>query len=223
MQKLIQGLHKFKAEVFDPNQALFKPLMDGQQPEVLFITCSDSRVAPNLMTQTDPGDLFIMRNAGNIVPPYGVAIGGEAATIEFAVLGLGVKNIIVCGHTMCGAMKALLNPKSLDDAPAMRAWLQHAEATRRLVNESYTHLEGPARLTVTVEENVLMQIEHLHTHPAVRSRVARGELSLHGWVYKLESGDVFQYDSEKGQFSHLTNTMSPVPAATPAASRVRNV
>lgn len=212
MQKLIEGLHKFKAEVFNSRQAIFKPLVDGQKPEALFITCSDSRIVPNLLTQTNPGELFIMRNAGNMVPSYGAIGTGEAATVEFAVLGLGVRHIIVCGHTQCGAMKALLAPETLGDAPAMRSWLDaHGEATRRLVNESYGHLEGAARLTLAVEENVLTQIEHLRTHPAVRARIARGTLSLHGWVYKIETGDVFQYDAEQGQFAHLTTNMASVP------------
>jgi carbonic anhydrase len=222
VQKLVDGLHKFKSEVFNSNQDLFKPLVDGQRPEVLFITCSDSRVAPNLITQTDPGEMFIMRNAGNLVPAYSATGTGEAATIEFAVLGLGVRHIIVCGHTGCGAMKALLSPDLVKDAPAMRSWLAHAESTRRLVQENYPHLEGPARLTVTVEENVLTQIDHLRTHPAVRSRLARGELSLHGWVYKLETGAVFQFNSGEGQFVHLTTStpMSPVPAT---ATRARGL
>lgn len=220
MQKLIEGLHKFKAEVFNSQQDIFKPLVDGQRPEALFITCSDSRIAPNLLTQTNPGELFIMRNAGNLVPSYGALGSGEAATIEFAVLGLGVRHIIVCGHTQCGAMKALLAPESLGDAPAMRAWLEsHGEATRRVVSECYAHLEGPARLTLAVEENVLTQIEHLRTHPAVRARIARGALSLHGWVYKIETGDVFQYDAAQGQFVHLTTSMESVPP--PARQRNR--
>lgn len=219
MQKLVEGLHKFKAEVFNSNKDIFAPLVDGQKPQVLFITCSDSRIAPNLLTQTNPGELFIMRNAGNIIPSYGAIGTGEAATIEFAVSGLGVQHIVVCGHTMCGAMKALLAPQTLDDAPAMRAWLTHAEATRRVVMESYPHLEGPARLTLAVEENVLTQIEHLRTHPTVRSRIARGQLSLHGWVYKLETGDVFQYDAGQGQFVHLTT--STLMAAVPTATRQR--
>jgi carbonic anhydrase len=212
MQKLVDGLHKFKAEVFNSNQELFQPLIDGQRPEVLFVTCSDSRVAPNLITQTHPGELFILRNAGNIVPPYGAGLGGEAATVELAVLALGVRHIIVCGHTNCGAMSALVEPGLLADAPAMRAWLAHAEATRRLVEENYPHATGAARLTVAVEENVLTQIEHLRTHPAVRSRVARGELSLHGWVYKLETGEVFQYDAAQAQFVAFTRStpLSPM-------------
>lgn len=214
MQKLVEGLHKFKAEVFNSNRELFQPLVDGQRPEVLFVTCSDSRVAPNLITQTDPGELFILRNAGNIVPPYGSWTGGEAATIEFAVLALKVRHIIVCGHTKCGAMSAVLDPTIVRDAPAMRAWLAHAEATRRLVEENYPHVTGQARHTLTVEENVLTQIEHLRTHPAVRSRLARNELSLHGWVYKLETGEVFQYDAAQAQFVAFTQS-TPLSPMTP--------
>jgi carbonic anhydrase len=214
MQKLVDGLHKFRSEIFNPNQALFKPLVDGQRPEVLFITCSDSRIAPNLITQTNPGELFILRNAGNILPPYGAGGSGAAATVEFAVLSLEVRHIIVCGHTDCGAMKALLEPDLLHDAPAMRSWLNHAEATRRVVEENYKHVTGPALLTVAVEENVLTQIEHLRTHPAVRSRVARGALSLHGWVYKLETGEVFQYDAAQAQFVSFTHA-TPLSPMTP--------
>jgi carbonic anhydrase len=211
MQKLIDGLHKFKSDVFNPNQELFRPLVDHQRPEALFITCSDSRIDPNLLTQTNPGELFIMRNAGNIVPPYGAGMGGAAATVEFAVLTLGVRYLIVCGHTECGAMGALLEPQILQDAPAMRQWLGYAEATRRVVVENYPEITGEERLTVAVEENVLTQIEHLRTHPAVRSRLARGALSLHGWVYKLQTGEVFQYDAAQAQFVAFTR---PPPIAT---------
>ncbi len=220
MQKLVEGLHKFKSEVFASNQDLFRPLVEGQRPEVLFITCSDSRIAPNLITQTDPGELFILRNAGNIIPPHGPQNGGEAASIEFAVLGLNVQHIIVCGHTMCGAMKALLQPELLHDAPTMRGWLTHAEATRRLVCENYPHLEGPARLTATVEENVLTQIEHLRTHPAVRARLSSGRLSLHGWVYKLETGEVFQYDASQVQFVPFTQSAPLLPMPNLGRARI---
>jgi carbonic anhydrase len=214
MQKLVDGLHKFRSEVFNSHQELFQPLVEGQRPEVLFITCSDSRIAPNLLTQTNPGELFILRNAGNIIPPYGMGMGGAAATVEFAVLALDVRHIIVCGHTNCGAISALLDPSVLKDAPAMRDWLVHAEATRRVVVENYPHITGPELLTVTVQENVLTQIEHLRTHPAVRSRVARGKLSLHAWVYKLETGEVFQYDSVQAQFVAFTRS-TPLSPMTP--------
>lgn len=203
MQKLVEGLHKFQSEIFHTHQELFETLSKGQEPETLFITCSDSRIAPNLITQTMPGDLFILRNAGNLVPTYGPASshGGEAGTIEFALAGLGVKHIVVCGHTLCGAMKGLLDPAILEKMPAVKAWLEHAEGTKRVMEENYKHLNGNDLLTAAIEENVLTQLENLRTHPAVRSRIARGELSLYGWVYKMETGEVFQYDSEAGQFA----------------------
>ena len=203
MQKLVQGIHHFQANIFRSQRELFERLAVGQQPETLFITCSDSRINPNLITQTDPGELFILRNAGNIVPLYGAAAGGEAATVEFAVHALGVKDIIVCGHSHCGAMTALLQSEQLAELPALGNWLSHAEATRRIMKEKYRHLEGPPLVTATVEENVLVQLEHLRTHPTVAAGIARGDLKLHGWVYKIETGEVFAYDPERGQFVHL--------------------
>ena len=200
MQKLIQGIHQFREEDFGPLQGLFEQLSKGQNPETLFITCSDSRIDPNLLTRSKPGDLFILRNAGNIIPPHGAPVGGEAATIEFAVAALGVKDIIVCGHSHCGAMKALLQPELVASLPAVSAWLAHAEKTRRIVEDIYGHLDGDPLVTATVEENVLVQLENLRTLPAVAARLVRGDLHLHGWVYKIETGDVFAYDLSSGQF-----------------------
>ena len=214
MQKLIEGIHHFQANLFSPQRELFERLAGGQNPDALFITCSDSRINPNLITQTQPGELFILRNAGNIIPPYGAANGGEGATIEFAVAGLGVQDIIVCGHSHCGAMNGLLHPESLKDLPAMTAWLAHAEATRRIMREKYGDRTGAAQLTTAVEENVLVQLENLRTHPAVASGLARGMLKLHAWVYKIESGEVFAYDPERGQFVPLAEAQpGPVPPA----------
>jgi carbonic anhydrase len=205
MQKLVQGVHNFREGTFGSQREFFEKLVAGQRPMALFITCSDSRICPNLITQTEPGDLFIMRNAGNIVPAYGAGpVGGEAATIEFAVSVLGVPDIIVCGHSHCGAMKALMGPSAdLEELPATRAWLGHAEATRRIIKDKYQHLEGDALLMACVEENVLVQIKHLKTHPVVASAIARGTLNLHGWVYKLQTGQVFAYDPVEQQFKEL--------------------
>jgi carbonic anhydrase len=205
MQKLIEGLHKFRSEVFHSNQDLFQHLCKGQHPEALFITCSDSRVNPNLLTQTGPGDLFILRNAGNIIPPYSEG-SSEAATIEFAVAKLKVKSIVVCGHTLCGAMRGLIEPKLVENAPAVKSWLCHAESTRRLMQENYNHLEGEELLSATIEENVIAQVEGLRTHPCVRVRLARGDLALYAWVYKIETGEVFQYEGEHGQFMPILST-----------------
>ena len=200
MQKLIQGIHQFQEENFRPLKGLFEQLSKGQNPETLFITCSDSRIDPNMLTRSQPGDLFILRNAGNIVPPHGAANGGEAATIEFAVAALGVKDIIICGHSHCGAMHGLLKPEMVAPLPAVSSWLSHAETTRRIVRDNYGHLDGDRLVTATVEENVLVQLENLRTLPAVASRLVRGDLHLHGWVYKIETGEVFAYDFANGQF-----------------------
>ncbi len=213
MQKLVQGIHHFQASIFRPRRELFERLADGQHPEVLFITCSDSRINPNLITQTDPGELFILRNAGNIVPPHGAANGGEGATIEFAVVGLNVTDIIVCGHSHCGAMKGLIDPEAVKDMPAVAAWLSHAEATRRILREKYADRSSAALLTTAIEENVLVQLENLRTHPAVASGLSRGKLKLHGWVFKIETGEVFAFDPEQCEFLPLVeHAPSPVPS-----------
>lgn len=206
MHKLIKGVHQFQREVFLSHKELFLRLAKGQSPDALFITCADSRISPNLITQTNPGELFILRNAGNIVPPYGAANGGEGATIEFAVAGLGVKDIIVCGHTLCGAMKGLLKPEQLQDLPATAAWLGHAESTRRIIKENYNDLTEEEMLNVTIQENVLVQLENLRTHPSVAARLSRGQLNLHAWTYKIETGEVFSYRPDLGQFLPLTES-----------------
>ena len=198
MQKLIEGIHQFQNDVFSPKQRLFEGLVDGQHPLALFITCSDSRINPNLLTQTEPGELFILRNAGNIVPPYGAVEGGEAATIEYAVSVLEVSDIVICGHSHCGAMAGLLDQSQLSKLTAVRSWLSHAESTHRIIEENYAHItDGAARLTATVEENVLVQLENVRTHPTVAAALGRKALSLHGWVYKFETGEVFQDDRIK--------------------------
>jgi carbonic anhydrase len=213
MQKLINGIHHFQDSIFGSQRELFERLAHGQSPETLFITCSDSRINPNLITQTEPGELFILRNAGNIVPPHGASNGGEAATIEFAVAGLGVRDIIICGHSHCGAMKGLLDETLVADTPAVRQWLTHADAARRTVQENYADLEGAPLVSACVQENVLTQLENLRTHPSVAARLARGQLNVHGWVYKIETGQVFAYDPVVGQFAALTHASIPAPSA----------
>ncbi|MBL8797166.1 MAG: carbonic anhydrase [Planctomycetia bacterium] len=218
MKRLVQGVHHFQSNIFSSQQELFERLAHGQNPDALFITCSDSRINPNLITQTEPGELFILRNAGNLVPPFGASNGGEGATIELAVAGLGIKDIIVCGHSHCGAMKALLNLENGDQGPPMpvfRSWLNHAEATRRIVRDKYPGLKGSDLLNVTIQENVLVQLENLRSHPTVAAGLSRGVLKLHAWVYKIETGQVFAYDPEQGQFAPLSDR-SPVPMPAPA-------
>jgi carbonic anhydrase len=201
MQRLVRGIHDFQKNVFRSERAMFERLAKGQHPDTLFITCSDSRVNPNLLTGTHPGELFILRNAGNI---------------EYAVSVLEVEDIIVCGHSHCGAVSALLDPASTADLPAMREWLRYAEKTRAIVAESYADLEGAAQQAAAIEENVLVQIENLRTLPAVAARLAKGDLGLHAWVYRIETGDVFAYDADAEQFVALTEE-----EVGPASSQAR--
>ena len=203
VQQLVAGVHHFRHEVFRRQQELFAKLSQGQEPQTLFITCSDSRIDPNLITHTLPGDLFVLRNAGNFVPAFGATNGGEVATIEFAVTGLGVRDIVVCGHAYCGAMQGLLHPESVAQMPAVAEWLKHAEATRRIMRSKYSHLSGKALLDAAIEENVLMQLENLQTHPAVAVALAEDKLKLHAWVYDIASGEVYAYDEKHEQFQPL--------------------
>jgi carbonic anhydrase len=197
IRKLIKGLGSFKSNYFPDYQELFEHLSQSQSPKVLFITCSDSRIDPNLITQTDPGELFVIRNAGNIIPPFGATNGGEGATVEYAVQALGVEHIIICGHSHCGAMKGLLHLNKLQkDLPLVFDWLKYAEATRRLVVENYGDLSNAEMLEVAIAENVLTQIENLRTYPVIHSRLYQDKLQIYGWIYMIETGEVLAYDAE---------------------------
>ena len=209
MEKLVKGFLKFRTEVFGKKKKLFTRLSKNQAPRALFITCSDSRVDPTLLTQTDPGELFILRNAGNMVPPYGSMQGGSTATIEYAMAVLKVPHIIVCGHTDCAVMKALLNPEGVSDLPAFREWVGQAETTRRLMHEHYTDLTGNDRLIKTTQENVRSQLDHLRTHPSVAVLLRKKQVDLHGWVYSISTGDVWVYDFEVEQFTSLLDETYP--------------
>lgn len=205
MEKLRQGVINFHDFVFPSQREFFEGLSKGQRPRALFITCSDSRVHPNLITQTEPGDLFILRNPGNIVPPYSHADpGSEAATIEYAVDVLGVSDIITCGHSNCGAVSALMRRSQLSELPAVLSWLHYAESTLRVMQKNFQDLPEEDRVKIAIEQNVLMQIEHLKTHPAVAARLATGELNLYGWVYEIGTGDVCEYSNESREFVSLT-------------------
>lgn len=203
MRKLVSGVHQFQSSAFAERKELFERLADGQHPHSLFITCADSRIDPGLLTQSSPGDLFILRNAGNLVPCYGKEHGAEAAAIEYALAALDVEHIVICGHSHCGAMGALVDPTLVEGLPAVSSWLSHAAATRRVVKENYGELTRDEEINVTIQENVLIQLENLRTHPMVAARLAAGRLHLHGWVYKIETGEVFVFDPAEGQFNPI--------------------
>ena len=204
MDHVISGVAKFQNEVFPDKKATFQKLANGQNPEVLFITCSDSRIDPNLVTQTDPGELFICRNAGNIVPPHSNETGGMTASIEFAVAALGVEHIVLCGHTDCGAMKGAINPEGLSSLPHVKEWLGHCRVATEVVKERCGHSELTIDdLEAVTMENVVQQLQHLRTHPAVAAKMATGHVKLHGWVYNIGTGDVLCYNSQKGEFEKM--------------------
>lgn len=222
MDKILEGVARFRRHEFPKNRELFEALAARQQnPIALFITCADSRIHPNLITQTDPGDLFLIRNAGNIVPPHGGSVGGEAATIEYSIEVLGIRNIIICGHSQCGAMKALLEERPLEDLPAAKAWFAHAEATRRIARAKYRDLPPQELMLAATEENVLVQLNNLSTHPSVAARLSSGELRIFGWYYDIGSGQILQYDQSLGQFCELEGlacAATPMPVRSNGAS-----
>jgi carbonic anhydrase len=216
MDKILRGFRQFHDRVFPKCQTEFERMANRQQnPIALFITCSDSRVNPNLITQTDPGDLFLLRNAGNIVPPYGAVHSGEAATIEYAVSVLGIRNIIVCGHSRCGAMHALLRPADHANLPAVSEWFAHAETTRRIAEATFQGMDGDELETRVVQQNVLNQLNNLRTHPSVAVGLAQGQLKLFGWYYRIETGDVLGYSPEAGGFVSLADSVTPLDEPRP--------
>ena len=206
MDQLLSGIHQFHTNVFQSERDFFETLASGQSPSTLFISCSDSRVDPSIITQSQLGELFVMRNAGNIVPCHGASNGGEPATIEYAVTALGVRDIIVCGHSGCGALDAMLHPEKMASLPLVRGWLNHAEATRLIVTENYpkNKLSGDELLNIAVREHVLVQIENLQTHPSVAVKLQRGELTLHGWIYQMETGEILAYSTKDNAFVSLS-------------------
>jgi len=216
LKHIVDGFLHFHHDVFPQQEELFKKLATAQSPRAMFITCADSRIVPELITQSSPGDLFVTRNVGNVVPPYGQMNGGVSTAIEYAVLALGVQHIIVCGHSDCGAMRAVLNPQSLEKMPTVKAWLRHAEVAKAMVHDNCDCANEGESMKVLTEENVIAQLQHLRTHPSVASRMANGHLFIHGWIYDIETSEIRAYDAEHSAFRPLNGT-EPIPSATPKA------
>lgn len=205
IERMLNGVHRFQTEVFPQARERFEALASGQRPTALMITCSDSRIAPHLFTQTEPGELFVIRNAGNLIPPYGEGVSGEGATIEYAVSVLKVPHIIVCGHSHCGAMQGALTGVPCGELPAVASWLAHAEPSLRRLCATGHGPDTDGALDRLVEANVITQIEHLKTHPCVRGAIDAGTLSLHGWVYRFHEGEVDVYDAASERFVPHSN------------------
>jgi carbonic anhydrase len=208
MQRLIEGVHKFRHEEFGQYRALFQRLSEkGQNPHTLFITCADSRVLAELITQSKPGDLFVVKNVGNIIPPSVLVsdTNSTAAAIEFATGVLGVQDIVVCGHTQCGAMYALIDGSPEDHTlPHLNQWLSLAKPVRDTLKQHYAHLtDREERATLAAEENVRLGLKNLHTYPAVAERLAEGTLRLHGWIFQIATAKLFAYEPKSGQFAPI--------------------
>ncbi len=216
MESLLKGFGHFRETVYPDQKDVFERLAKGQSPHTLFITCADSRVMPELLFSAQPGELFVYRNIGNIVPPYSQQ-GGVVAAIEYAVAVLGVDNIVVCGHSDCGAMKAVLNPSSLEKLPTVAKWLGYTDAARHVAHE-HAHEHPGGELACLTEENVISQLDHLRTQPVVAARLANGSLRIHGWVYDIAHGEIRAFDAQSGQFERLlTEDGQSAPEATPPA------
>ncbi|MFD8212126.1 carbonic anhydrase [Streptomyces sp. NPDC059695] len=185
MPHFAEGIARFQREVFPAKAGLFARLATAHRPRTLFIGCSDARVVPELITQTDPGELFVIRTAGNLVPAHTPGADGVTAGVEYAVAVLGVRDIVVCGHSACGAMTALAEGHDLSAAPAVAAWLRHADAS-----VARAAAGGPADVAALVRENVAAQLANLATHPSVARALAAGEVRLHGWVFDIADGTV---------------------------------
>ena len=199
LEQLKNGVRRFRAEVY-PGQADLhaRAAIEAQRPHTLFIACADSRVDPIEITQSGMGEVFVTRNIGNLVPAYGEMLGGVSAVIEYAVTSLRVRHIVICGHTDCGAMKALLQPDSTKDMPTVTSWLTNARAALSVAETLHTKSEWRRELlSVLTEENVLLQLQHLKTHPSVAGAMAMGELTVSGWLYDIGKGQV--YIAEDGQ------------------------
>lgn len=213
LDRLKHGVLRFQTEVHAERAAEYqRAATTPQQPHTLIIACADSRVDVESIASAGPGELFITRNIGNMVPPYGEMLGGVSAVIEYAVAALGVQHVVVCGHSDCGAMKALLNPTSTDGMPTVKSWLTNGQAALRIASTQGTETEEPlARLRRLTEENVLMQMTHLKTHPSVAGATARGVLTISGWVYDIGSGGVRIAEDGSREFSPVV-AADAVPA-----------
>lgn len=204
-ERLITGVRRFQREVYPQRKAEYQQLVrEGQKPHALFITCADSRIDPELITRSGPGEIFVSRNIGNLVPAYGDALGGVSAIIEYAVAALQVSHVVVCGHTECGAMIGLLHPEKVTQFPIVKSWLRHGDAALSVVRHRGTAVDEGSTLAQLIEENVVLQLQHLRTHPSVAGRLAQGTLGLSGWVYDIGHGAVRTYDETQRKFLLVT-------------------
>ncbi|MFF8430410.1 carbonic anhydrase [Streptomyces sp. NPDC016566] len=192
MPDLADGVARFQQDVFPAKADLFAHLAAHHTPHTLFIGCSDARVVPELITQGEPGELFVIRTAGNLVPAYSPGANGVTASIEYAVAVLAVSDIVVCGHSACGAMTALAEGHDLSSAPVVAEWLRHADAA---MGRTACMAAGQQKTAALVRQNVHAQLANLATHPSVARALAEDRVTLHGWVFDIGTGRVERLDA----------------------------
>jgi len=208
--KMADGWASYQQYHHTPRARVYADLAEQQDPKVLFITCADSRIEPAVMFQSAPGDLFVARNPGNIVPPYGALMGGASASLEYALTALSVTDIIVCGHSSCGAMKGLLYPEDLDSMPLVAAWLRFAKSASSIQAPFPRSMALATRIRNLARENAVVQLDHLKTYPTVAGKLSRQQIRLHAWHYDIRSGGISCYHAESASFR-------PLDKDTPAA------
>ena len=212
LQRLEEGVRRFQTEVFPEQAEMFaQAASEKQSPHTLFITCADSRIDPIAITSSSTGEIFVARNIGNMVPAYGEMLGGVSAVIEFAVSSLGVRHVVICGHSHCGAMQALLDPSSVAKLPTVESWLRNAHAALRVTENMHGRGDASEQeeiIEVLTEQNVLLQMQHLKTHPSVAGAIANRHLTISGWIYSIGTGEVrVAQDGEQ--------TFKPIGVGTP--------
>ena len=203
LARIARGVARFQSDIFPAQREMFERLRRRQEPLAMFLTCADSRVNPNLVTQTEPGEIFIERNPGNMVPPYVEFVGGVTAGVEYAMLVLKVPVIVICGHTDCGVMKALLHPEQVEGMPGVQHWMSHGVAAHNRMLRKVGDAPEEVQLRHITEFNVLEQIEHLKTHPSVHSRLLRGEIEIRGWLYDIGDGSISEFNPATGKFERM--------------------
>jgi carbonic anhydrase len=207
MNRLFKGYMKFREEDFQSHREMFKELGRHQKPHTLFVGCSDSRLVPNLITQTHPGELFIIRNIANIVPPYRITEEYVATTsaVEYAVQELKVDSIVVCGHSNCGGCAAMnMSEEQLAHIPHVRKWLAVSKEVKGRVDRLMQGDSAEEREWLTEQVNILVQMRNLLTYPYIRSRYEAGELNIYGWYYIIETSEIYNFNDEKEIFELIS-------------------
>ncbi|MGX3045552.1 carbonic anhydrase [Helicobacter sp. T3_23-1056] len=211
MKELFEGAIKFQEEDFIEHKELYESLKKHQEPHTLFISCVDSRVVPNLITNSDPGDLFVIRNIGNIIPPYKESANlregylATTAAIEYALTILEIKNVIICGHSNCGACSAIYEPPAkLEETPYVKKWLTLLEPVKQKVL-SQNPTSRAKKIWLTEQINIEQQLENLMSYPFVEERFDRGELRIFGWYYIIETGEILNYNMITREFKAIAN------------------